>query len=227
MRASKKSKKILLPVTLLSLLSGLLLQSVNEAQAQKIKLPQWKLTEYDAMNLTGHAREQKLNEALEQAKEANQADGYPQSDCLFNLGIYYTDVNKSAQAETSFSQAVDYKTAALKKTLSAGGYVPGILPAYSDAQQEHDGKVHDLANCLSWLGRTYVIEKKYEDAEKVFNQAIKLLDTSEDPNHEAIVLPDTLLRAARVERLLNHLSEAKKMEDRARFILKNRQMLDR
>ncbi|MBS1994387.1 MAG: hypothetical protein JSS83_27935, partial [Cyanobacteria bacterium SZAS LIN-3] len=147
--------------------------------------------------------------------------------CLFNLGIYYTDVNKSAQAETSFSQAVDYKTAALKKTLSAGGYVPGILPAYSDAQQEHDGKVHDLANCLSWLGRTYVVEKKYEDAEKVFNQAIKLLDTSEDPNHEAIVLPDTLLRAARVERLLNHLSEAKKMEDRARFILKNRQMLDR
>jgi tetratricopeptide (TPR) repeat protein len=201
--------------------------TIESASAQLIKLPQWKLTEQEAMSLTGTAQEKKLQEALEQAKEKNQADGYPQSECLFNLGIHFTELNKPAEAESYFAQAVDLKQSGLKKVMSTGGYVPGILPAYSNPEQEHDGKVHDLANCLSWLGRTYVIEKNYDQAAKAFNQAIMLLDTSKDPNHEAIVLPDTLLRAARVERLRNHLSEAKKMEERASYILKNRQILDR
>ncbi|CAN5508919.1 hypothetical protein BH10CYA1_BH10CYA1_40450 [soil metagenome] len=227
MTVCKCAKKIVFGLP--ALLIGTGLQTaliILPAQAQLIKLPQWKLTEQEAMSLTGTAQETKLREALEQAKEKNQADGYPQSECLFNLGIHFTDINKASEAESFFKQAVNIKQAGLKKVMSTGSYVPGILPAYSNAAQEHDGKVHDLANCLSWLGRIYVIERKYAEASKVFSQAILMLDTSKDPNHEAILLPDTLLRAARVERLLNHLSEAKKMEDRASFILKNRQVLD-
>jgi len=220
-------KKLFLSLSAATIACALQINTAAPTLAQMIKLPQWKLTEQEAMSLTGTAQEKKLLEALEQAKEKNQADCYPQSECFFNLGIHFTDVNKATQAESYFKQAVELKEAALKTVMSSGGYVPGILPAYSNAEQEHDGKVHDLANCLSWLGRTYVNEKKYDDASKVFNQAILLLDTSKDPNHEAIVLPDTLLRAAHVERILNHLSVAKKMEERASFILKNRQMLDR
>jgi tetratricopeptide (TPR) repeat protein len=191
------------------------------------KLPLWKSTEMDALELSGGAREHKLNEALEQAKACNQADFYPQSECLFELGVYFIDIGKTAQAEQYFSEAVELKSTGLKKVLSASGWVPGILPAYSDPAQEHEGKVHDLANCLSWLGRADFAEKKYEEAAHAFARAIELLDTSKDPNHEAIVLPDTLLRAARVERLLNHLSEAKKMEEHARYILSHRTLTDR
>jgi TolA-binding protein len=99
-----------------------------------------------------------------------------------------------------------------------------MLPAYSNAKQEKEGKTHDLANCLSWLGRAYFAEKKYEDAEQAFKRSLELLNTSKDPDHESIALPDTLLRAARVERLLNHVSEGQKMEEQARYILRKRHL---
>ena len=176
------------------------------------------------MNVSGGARLQLLNKALDEAKVFNQADSYPQSQCLFELAIYYTDIGKSGEAEHYFKEAAEYKLAASKKILTTTSDIPGLLPAYSNAVQEREGKIHDLANCLSWLGRTCFAEKKYDEAAHSFNQAIELLDTDKDPDHEAIILPDTLLRAARVERILNHLNEAKKMEERARFILRHRRL---
>jgi tetratricopeptide (TPR) repeat protein len=216
-----------LSLTVLALIYWLGHWSTPAIAQQQNKLPGWKSSEIEAMALSGGAREHKLNEALEQARAYNQADGYPQSECLFELGVYFTDIGKTAQAEEYFSEAVAMKSAGIKKMLAVSGWVPGILPAYSDAAQEHTGKTHDLANCLSWLGRAYFAEKKYDLAAQSFSRAIQLLDTSKDPDHEAIILPDTLLRAARVERLLNHLNEAKKMEERARYILRSRRELDR
>jgi tetratricopeptide (TPR) repeat protein len=217
----------------ISLLSALAAGSVMAAAAND--LPQWKIIEDQAMELTGGAREHKLNEALSEAKQYNQPDGYPQSECLFELGVYFTDIGKTAQAEKYFFEAADLKNAALHNSLFGQEvkedkltHSPIVfLPAYSDAKAEHQGKVHDLANCLSWLGRAYTAEKKYEEAEDVFGKALALLDTSKDPDHESILLPETLLRAAKVERLLNHLNEAKKMEEKACYILHNRHALDR
>ncbi len=195
------------------------------ASAQvKSKLPSWKSTEMEALELAGGAREHKLKEALDEARQTRQADGYPESECLFELGVYFTDIGKTAQAEEYFSQAAAIKTAGMQKILTTAGPIPGSLPAYSDAKQEREGKTHDLANCLSWLGRAYLNEKKYDEAEQAFKRALDLLDTSKDPEHESISLPDTLLRAARVERLLNHVSEAQKMEERARLILRKRHL---
>ncbi len=216
----------LLVASFISTLAGEHTTSAAQAQ-EKIKLPQWKTTEIEALELSGGAREHKLNDALEQARASKQADAYPESDCLFELGVYFTDIGKTAQAEQYFNDAVTIKTAGMKKILTTSGWIPGNLPAYSDATQERNGKTHDLANCLSWLGRAYFAGKKFEDAEQAYGRAIKLLDTSNDPDHESVILPDTLLRAARVERLLNHLAEAKKMEERARYILSHRQMLDK
>jgi tetratricopeptide (TPR) repeat protein len=214
-----------LPLAFLLAAPYMVITAVNAQETNK--LPQWKATEIDALELSGGAREHKLNQALEEAKACNQADAYPQSECLFELGVYFTDIGKTAQAEHYFSEAAELKSAGLKKVLSASGWKPGTMPAYSNPGQEHDGKVHDLANCLSWLGRAYFAEKKYEDAAHAFGRAIELLDTSKDPDHESIILPDTLLRAARIERLLNHLSEAKKMEERARYILSHRSLQGR
>src|SRR5580692_5812514 len=86
------------------------------------KLPKWKSTAIDAQELSGGAREHKLNEALQQAKVCNQADAYPQSECLFELGVYFTDIGKTGQAEQYFSEAVELKSAGLKKVLSTSGW---------------------------------------------------------------------------------------------------------
>jgi len=211
-------------VLLVFFFSGALQSCLAQSKAT---LPQWKITEEEAQELFGGAREHKLNQALEQAKACKQPDEYPQSECLFELGLYYTDIGKISQAEQYFSLACDEKTLALHKLLCRTGPSSGTLPSYQDAKQEHEGKLHDLANCLSWLGRAYFSQKKYEEAAHAYGQAIELLDTNSDPNHEAVILPDTLLRAARVQRLLNHLTEAKKLEARAQYILRHRDAIER
>ena len=43
-----------------------------------------------------------------------------------------------------------------------------------------------------------------------FGRAIALIDTSKDAQREAIILPETLLRAAKVQRLLNHFGRGAK-----------------
>ena len=137
--------------------------------AEPTKLPQWKISEDQAAELSGGAREHKLEEALAEAKVCDQPDAYPQSDCLFELGVYFTDVGKTAQAEKYFFEAADLKNAHLHKSLLSGEFAsrqkdrPMYLPAYANAEQEREGKIHDLANCLSWLGRAYSAEKKYDE----------------------------------------------------------------
>lgn len=82
-----------------------------------------------------------------------------------------------------------------------------------------------MANCQSWLGRTFLAERKYGEAASVLEQAITLLDSSTKKDGEVILLPDTLQPYAKALRALHRNEEADKVEARAAKIIATRRLL--
>lgn len=201
----------------------------------KVIMPEWYHKQMSAYSLKGTAREQRLLESLASAKIFAQADFYPQSEIVFSLGQYYWEIGELAKAEESFGEAVRLKQEGLaislidrprQSTNSADAAAIGIvLPAYSTLKDERAGRMHSLANCQSWLGRTLLQEKNYEAAARVLASAIALLDQNQREDKEVILLPDTLLPYARALRALKRTDEANLAEVRAQELLRQRKFL--
>jgi tetratricopeptide (TPR) repeat protein len=208
---------------------------VSAPVSSKVIMPEWYHKQMSAYSLKGTAREQRLLESLASAKIFAQADCYPQSEIIFSLGQYYWEIGELAKAEKSFSEAVRLKQDGLaisligKQRQSANDPTAAaigiVLPAYSTARDEQAGRIHSLANCQSWLGRTLLQEKNYEAAARVLASAIALLDQNQSEDKEVILLPDTLLPYAKALRALKRTDEASLAEARAHELLRQRKLL--
>jgi TolA-binding protein len=100
-----------------------------------------------------------------------------------------------------------------------------ILPAYSTPADEKAGKIHSLANCLFWLGRSQAKSRQYREAAMTLAEALTEMRSNPKPEMEVIIMPDTLLEYAHVLYALNEPAQAKKMEEEANRLLKERKLL--
>lgn len=210
---------------------SLLATQAASSENLKVAMPDWyhrKMASY-AGSQSFVVREALLKQALDSARKFNQADGYPQSDVIFTLAMLYFQQGSFASAEECLREAVRLKQGGLsismigKQNISAEAGV--ILPAYSTITDERNGRLHALANSQSWLGRTLLKEKKYEEAAAILAQSIKLLDDNSGEDKEVILLPDTLLPYAEALRALKRPAEAARAESRAIELMRMRKQL--
>lgn len=201
-----------------------------ENEPYRRPFPHWKELTTEAYSGSPQGRQEKLVDALNEAKTLAQIDGYPQSECLFELGALAVEQNKLEAAQKNFEEAKALKEKALgilwTRECFDKGEKLGYLPAYSNPEQELHGKRHDLANCLGWLGDVYLKESHTAEAATTYSQSIKVMEAN-GPETEAIIFPEVLLKYARTLRLLGRANEARQVEERAKQFLAKRQLLDK
>lgn len=203
--------------------------AIADNEPYRRPFPHWKELSNEAGTGSPAGRLEKLNEALASARQLSQVDAYPQSACLFELGVLAVEQNQLALAEKNLEEAKDLKEKALSTLWTSvcfeKGEKLGYLPAYSNPQQELQGKRHDLANCLGWLGDVYYKRDRLDEAAKAYSQSIKVIEENK-PEREEIIFPEILLKYGRTLRLLGKVSQAKQVEERARLYLAKRQLFD-
>ena len=198
------------------------------AQNQPLPYPNWKRLSDATWSLKGKAQQEQFEKALQAARASRQPDHYPQSEVLFEMGVAAFNDNQLGTAEQYFAQAAALKKEALDIMLSESirqGRTEMYLPCYSNKADEKAGKIHNLANCLAWLAKTQAGQNHFQQAADTFEEALKTMRSNARAEMEIIILPDTLIEYAHTLRALNHPEQAKKCEDEARRLIKNRRML--
>jgi TolA-binding protein len=215
---------------LLTLLLTMNISSASAATANELPFPQWKSLADSAYDLSGEARQKQFALALQAAKASPQPDFYPESEVIFSMAVAAFQDGKYTLAQQYFSYAAGLKRKAIDILLSGNQEAARltremILPAYRTSADEKAGKIHSLANCLLWLGRSQAKNRQYQVAAVTLAEALTEMRSNPKPEMEVIIMPDTLLEYAQVLYALHEPAKARKMELEANRLLKERKLL--